>query len=398
MKRKILIIGPGMGIGGVERSLLSLLDSIDYSENEVDLFLLSHTGEWMTNINKNVRLLPERKSFALISWPICRLFLHGHLGMVLIRLVCKAVGDIRARITKTKNISIPLCKRVAASLQKPLDGEYDLALGFFAPHDLLLRRVNARTKIGWVHTDYCSEKQDTAFFFPMWRGLDRIACVSESVKASFDSVYPELADRTIVAENILSSDFVRAQADAADVGAEMPDDGAFRILSVGRFCTAKAFDEAILAAERLRAGGADIKWYFIGYGPDELKMRNLITDIHAEEYAVILGKKENPYPYMKACDLYVQPSRYEGKAVTVREAQMLGKPVLITDFATAGSQLEDGVDGHICPMGIDGVVSGVRYMMEHPEYRERLASNAGSRDYSNAEEAKKLIDGFSGEK
>ena len=51
---------------------------------------------------------------------------------------------------------------------------------------------------------------------------------------------------------------------------------------------------------------------------------------------------------MKACDLYVQPSRYEGKAVTVTEAKILAKPILITNYSTAESQIEDGIDGVIC--------------------------------------------------
>ena len=77
-----------------------------------------------------------------------------------------------------------------------------------------------------------------------------------------------------------------------------------------------------------------------------------------QERVIILGKKNNPYPYMRACDLYVQPSRYEGKAVTVREAQLLGKPVVITNYATSASQLEDGADGVIVPMDNAGCAEG----------------------------------------
>lgn len=63
-----------------------------------------------------------------------------------------------------------------------------------------------------------------------------------------------------------------------------------------------------------------------------------------------LGKNLNPYPYICRCDLYVQPSRYEGKCVSVKEAQMLRKPVVITNYATANSQVENGVDGIIVTM------------------------------------------------
>ena len=96
--------------------------------------------------------------------------------------------------------------------------------------------------------------------------------------------------------------------------------------------------------------GLDVYWYIIGFGADEQLIRRKIAECGMDGRVVLLGKKENPYPYIVACDLYVQPSRYEGKCVAVREAQMLGKPVVITNYATSASQLEDGVDGVIVPM------------------------------------------------
>ena len=105
---------------------------------------------------------------------------------------------------------------------------------------------------------------------------------------------------------------------------------------------------------------------------------------------IILGKKENPYPYIKACDLYVQPSRYEGKAVTVREAQMLGKPVVITRYATSASQLEDGVDGVIVPMDNEGCAEKIAALLQAPEQMKMLSDQCLQRDYSNSSEVNKL--------
>ena len=109
-----------------------------------------------------------------------------------------------------------------------------------------------------------------------------------------------------------------------------------------------------------------------------------------QEHVVILGKRSNPYPYIKACDLYVQPSRYEGKCVTVREAQMLGKPVVITNYATAPSQLEDGVDGVVVPMDNAGCAEGIAQLLRDPQRMDMLSRNCLARDYSNAAEVEKL--------
>lgn len=110
-----------------------------------------------------------------------------------------------------------------------------------------------------------------------------------------------------------------------------------------------------------------------------------------KENMIILGKKDNPYPYIKACDIYAQPSRYEGKAVTVTEAQILNKPVLITRYATATSQVKEGIDGYICDMGAIGVADGLEYLINHEEIRERLIKNTKEQNYNNSEEVNKIV-------
>ena len=109
-----------------------------------------------------------------------------------------------------------------------------------------------------------------------------------------------------------------------------------------------------------------------------------------EEYVIILGKKENPYPYIKNCDVYIQPSRYEGKSVAVREAQLLGKPVIITNYVTASSQVRDGYDGIIVPMDNKGCAEGIYQALKNKHLLEKIFYNCSQNDYSNKEEIKKI--------
>ena len=133
-----------------------------------------------------------------------------------------------------------------------------------------------------------------------------------------------------------------------------------------------------------------MKWYLIGYGGDEPLIRQKIAEAGMQNHVIILGKKDNPYPYMRACDLYVQPSRYEGKAVTVREAQLLGKPVVITSYATSGSQLDDGVDGVIVPMDNAGCAAGIAALLRDSARMQLLSENCAKRDYTNGAEVEKI--------
>lgn len=109
-----------------------------------------------------------------------------------------------------------------------------------------------------------------------------------------------------------------------------------------------------------------------------------------EDRVIMLGKKDNPYPYIKACDLYVQPSRYEGKCVSVLEAQMLGKPVVIARYATSASQLAEGVDGVIVPKDNAGCAEGIARLLRNKKQMMDLVKNCAASDYSNKKEADKL--------
>lgn len=166
-----------------------------------------------------------------------------------------------------------------------------------------------------------------------------------------------------------------------------------KLLSIGRFSYPKNFDNLPDICRRLvdEYGEADLKWYIIGFG-DESPIRRAIAETGMEEHVVLLGKKENPYPYIKACDIYVQPSRYEGKSVTVREAQMLCKPVVVTNYPTASSQIMDGIDGVIVPMDNEGCAKGIANVIADTALQQRLNDYLSTHDYGNESEVEKIYE------
>ena len=392
MKKRILIIASGLRVGGVERSLIGLLEATDKNRYDVNLFLHEHDGEFMDMLPAGIRLLPENLAYASLIAPIKSVLFSKAFPVAVARLAAKFVTLFRDRVLGIRGFLLPRSVRYCLPFLPPIPGDYDLAISFLTPHDPVLNKVSAIKKIGWIHTDYSVMEcgVDQSFERPMWQELDAIAAVSDSVRDTFVSVFPELSKKVFVVENIISPEFVRKQAET-DVSVEMPEVPAeYRICSVGRFCHPKNFESIPEIVLKLHELGIGVRWYLIGFGGNEELIRSKIADHGVEEKLVVLGKKTNPYPYMHTCDIYVQPSRYEGKAVTVREAQILGKPVLITNFPTAKSQLEDGVDGFICPLSIDGVVGGIQRLIEDRELRARLAQTAASRDYSNQSEIKKV--------
>ncbi len=384
-KKQILVIMPGpMELGGVERSLIGLLDSLDYSRYQVDLFLYGCHGPLFDQIPSDVTILPEVKELAYLRDSFRQKLVHGCFISALYRL--------RDAVRRTVGQSVDNNKTWASVMRMcapRLSKKYDLALSFFLPFDFLAEKVDAKVKLGWVHTDYTSEGTNRSLLYEQYSRMDAIAAVSNRCAEVFAERVPELASRVIVIENILPKKLIQRDADAFDVSGEMPPKG-IRLLSVGRYCTAKNFDNVPDMCARLLQSGLDVYWYIIGFGPDESLIRQKIAETNMEDRVILLGKKENPYPYIRACDLYVQPSRYEGKCVSVREAQLLGKPVVITRYATSASQLEDGVDGVIVPMDNAGCAEGIAALLRNPEQMRWIAENCTKRDYANTEEVMKL--------
>lgn len=393
MKRKILIASFDLAIGGVERSLIGLLNSIDYQKYDVDLMLFKHEGEFFSLLPEGPNLLPEYPAYSTFRKSISQIIRDGRYPIAVSRLLAKYKSSIKGKMMKVVEpgyLTIQYGWELTLPFLPELSKEYDLAIGFLWPHHFIGEKVKAKRKVGWVHTDYSNIFIDKKTEMKMWKNLDQIIAVSEECSNTFSTQFPKLKEKTMVVENILSPEFVRQQSDIQSAQEIKKEPGKTIIVSVGRLSHAKGFDNAIRACRRLVDKGYDIAWYVVGYGPLENELRKLITDLGLEHHFFLLGKKMNPYPYIKACDIYVQPSRYEGKAVTIREAQILGKPVVITNFPTAKSQVKDGLDGLITPMGVEGIVEGLQKLLDNPNLRDELIKNTNSMDYGNENEVEKI--------
>lgn len=393
--KKILVVATDMEIGGAERALLGLLSAIDKEEYQVDLFLLRHEGSFMSLIPRGINVLPEKEKYSDLGIPIERVIKRGHVDMLIGRTIgkYKAKKFIKQNKLKQENsVEIHYSFRYTIDFLPVIsEKEYDLALGFTIPYYILDKKVYARNKCVWIHTDYSMREGDREEELRVWSAYPYIASISEDVTKAFLKVYPGLRDRIYPIDNIVIEEMIWKQADLFDVENEMPtESNVIRLLSVGRFAPAKNFDNIPDICSRIIKKGGNIKWYIIGYGNDQELIYEKIRENHMEDHVIILGKKENPYPYIKKCDIYVQPSRYEGKAVSVREAQILHKPVVITNFSTASSQIREEIDGIIVPMDNEGCAEGISKLINDIEKRQKLIDNCISTNYSNSDEIKKI--------
>lgn len=396
MKPRIFIAMHYMEIGGAEMALVGLLNALDPARVDVDLFLYDHRGEMMQFIPEWVNLLPQIPKYSVLERPIVELVKRGFWGIAAARMWAKRISKVAYKrsgsklennggLDKMSKCTTPLLPKINPSVT------YDLAISFLTPHRIVAEKVKAKKKIAWIHTDYTRVWVDAEDELKVWQKYDYVASISGDVTNTFLQVFPSLAPKIVEIENILSPKFVRKRAELEDSDKEFRQTDKISLLSIGRYSEQKNYDNVPDICKRLIGKTKlNIKWYIIGYGGDEALIRQKIKEAGMEEHVILLGKRINPYPYIKACDIYVQPSRYEGKSVTVREAQMLCKPVVVTNYPTAPSQIRSGIDGVIVPIDNEGCANGLAEVICDKPLQERIIAHLKTHDYGNESEVEKI--------
>lgn len=387
-----------MELGGAESALLGLLQSIDPERADVDVFIYAHCGELMDYIPRDrVRLLPEVEAYSLLEVPIVQVFRRGYFRLAMARLLgrfehrCHAIFHPQPL---DDNSAVFYQQRRTTSVLPHINNtqEYDLAISFLTPHLICLDHVRARKKVAWIHTDYSKVYVNHKLELPMWDAYDYIASISPDVTQTFCEVFPTLSHKVSVIENILSPAFIRERS--LEPCHLKKTEQEVTLLTIGRYSYPKKMEDIPHLCRRICEAGINVRWYIIGYGSAdyEAMLNDCIRNEGMEGRVILLGKQQNPYPFIRECDVYVQPSRYEGKSITVREAQILCKPVIVTNYPTAPSQIQDGLDGVIVPMELDACVDAMISFLNNPSRQQHLSEYLSAHDYGNEREVEKIYE------
>ena len=393
MKPRIFINMHYLEIGGAERALIGLLYALDSDRVDIDLFLNQHTGEFMRYVPKGVHLLPEIGAYSAIERPIRQILREGHFAIAAARMAAKVRNAWHRLRHRSELPDASIFQHVAHCVSPWLPslkhlGRYDLAISFLTPHNIVAEKVDAARRIAWIHTDYTRIGIDVAAELPVWSRYDYIASISPDCTKAFLQLFPSLESRIIEIHNVLSPTLVRQQSQEF-----FPDE--YRevcgliICSVGRICEAKNYDNVPRMAQILKARGLRFHWFIVGPGDQSEVLRNIDATGTADVIS-LLGTRANPYPYIARCHLYLQPSRYEGNSVTVREAQILHRPVIITRYGTSADQVKDGIDGVICEMDNRSIAEAIYRVANDEAQQARLSAHLAQADFGNESEVQKI--------
>lgn len=388
--KKLLFIAPNMGSGGGEKSLLTLLTLLDYNEYEVDLFLFSRTGLFLNMLPEQVNVLPYPAEYAellrggksaLLSW-----LRRGKIGL--------AVSRIKYSLALRKNLpALTACQYAWKHLKRffpATEKEYDAAIAYIEGNPIYYCAdvVRAKKKLAFIHSDYSFLGLDADFDRGYFSTFDYVVAVSELCAGHMRELFPAQAEKIRVIYNIVSPALIRRGA-AAD-GAY--DDGftGKRVLTVGRFAPPKGIDIAVRACKILADKGLEFRWYHIGTGELREQTVQLARELGVEERFVFLGEKGNPYPWLDGCDIYVQPSRFEGKSIAIDEAKILCKPILTTAYPTVADQITNGVNGLVCEIDEGAVAISLEKLLTHDELCKSFSEALAREKLGNEEEIQKF--------
>lgn len=393
MKSKILIIMPYLECGGVESTLLSLLDVLDSKRVEITLLLLEERGAFIEKVPSHIKIktinIPEKEQGIFMGK---KKMLFSYLKNRKIWKIPKFIlYNYNKTLSEDRASNARYFHQISASIP-PLEEEYDLAIDYFGYATFttfyLAEKVKAKKKVTWLHSIF-SRFQPQAFE-EWYKKMDAIFACSQMVKKDFESIFPTI--KTVkVFYNIINPQLIRKKAGFPG-GFEDQFFG-IRILTVGRICHEKGIDIAAQVYNLLKNAGYNIRWYIMGNGSD-IDKENVINKVDPTNRAdfIFLGIKENPYVYMKQCDIYVQPSRFEGYCTTTNEARILGCPIVMTNVSGAEEQLENGKTGLIVEKESNAIYDAVKQFIEYPDFRKRVKENLKSIESDTRQEVRKIYE------
>ncbi|WP_088293422.1 glycosyltransferase [Bacillus mycoides] len=348
MKKKIIFMVINMNIGGTEKALLNMVAEIPKDKYDITILMLEEKGvflefipdgvhvEYLTNYGEIKEVLNKPPRVVISS------FIRQ--GKV-IKAVQTTFWYLVSKIMKERSVIFRYCLRNYTVI----NNNYDIAVAYAGPMDFIsyfvANKIEARRKVQWIHFDIEKIYFNKYFVSKVYKKFQHIFVVSDLGREKLTQTMPELINKTETFLNIISPDMIVKMANEG-IGFLDDFDGV-RVLTVGRLSVEKGQGLTISVLAKLKEAGYKVRWYCIGDGKEKVMYEKLVENYGIQSDYIFLGAMSNPYPFMKQCDIYVQPSRYEGYCITLAEARCFSNPIISTNFTGASEQINHNHNGLI---------------------------------------------------
>ena len=380
-KKKIAFVANCCIVGGVETALINMLKVIDTEKYDISLFTNFTGNPVVANVPPSIKLID------LDQYNIKDAFseaISNH-NYRLILAILRNYAHFRLTPDPFSRTEWLYRHVDFMSLEYNCVVSYKYGVSTTA---IVRNAINANRSLLWVHGELpmLNERYENALC-----SYDKCFCVSDYIRSYFLEHCPSMRDKTEVFHNILDADAIIKKSQEAIN--DISTDRKYVFVTVGRLGQDKGQVVIPEVASLLATAGIEFSWYLVGDGPTRHDIENGIQAYHMEDHVYLLGTKENPYPYMRACSIYVQTSTSEGWCLTTQEARILHKPCVVTDIPVMHEQFVDGENG-IIATGTDAVAlyNGIMRLIDSPELCNRIIENLERTPQDGVMELQKLYD------
>lgn len=361
------------GIGGIESSLINLLNNINSPEYEIDLCIIGNYISEVTEIPKHINVIKGNKvvEFCCVEYADMKKYMSRY------QLMCAAGVKILKKIIgyrKILKVCLPFMK---------IKKEYDVAISYLNDKfldvysggcdDFIKECVTAKRKIAWIHNDARQHGLTKSICIPKYKAFDYIVNVSQGCKRIFDEIVPEYKYKSKVVTNMLDLCKINQRKSTTSPYSN----NCFNIVTVARIENRqKRIDRIVDVCLMLKnLGMKNFKWTVVGDGEDLQSLMKSVQDKEIEECLEFVGRKSNTIPYMQYADLFVQTSDYEAYSMVLIEALSVGCPCVVTNYDSAENIITNGENGWIVEKDSKAIFEKVVSLINHPELLDRVCGN-----------------------
>ncbi|MBQ8049665.1 MAG: glycosyltransferase [Oscillospiraceae bacterium] len=382
-KKKIAIISNDMCMGGIEKSLVGLSKVLDYDHYQFDLYLNSTIGPLLQELDPRLNILELARYDArqCVAMQMGEGKIWSATVGIFERLLARSfAGDYERN-----------AYHIARAMPK-IEKEYDCTIAYYDRFDTVvtaLCRFRAKKYVFWIHGMHDVRSDGLGYRERIYSRFHRAIFVSEATRDNFCKSIPSMRDRAKVIHNIVDVEQIREKG-ALPLEIHMKR---VSLLTVGRLSHEKGQDMIPAVIRTLLDKGHDIYWYLIGDGGLAPQIREQARKYSVEDRTILLGMKNDPYPFIKNCDIYVQTSRLEGWCLTTQEAKILGKPVVTTALPVMKEQIVHGENGLIASdITPEALAEQIDHLLANSVLQRRIQENLASESFTKGFELSHLYE------
>ena len=381
MKKNILFVVDERRMGGVSILLSDILHSININKYNIDVLVLHNNGDYLDDLPENVNVIYGTKFFESVDYTISEVLKSKNIKKIFskVRLVL---------LMKTKLIGKRIIKERKKILEKQYDVEITFKDGFCA---LFTAYGDSKKKYHWLHADYMlfdSTSKYRSLFQEIYPRFDKIIGISNGILNNFKKKYD--VSKTDVIYNLIDVDKVIKKSMEEKISF---DSNMINFIAVGRLHPVKKYDRLIEVFNRLNQEKKldNVVLRIIGDGPMNDLLKEKIKEYLLEEKVLLLGRKENPYPYVKASSMFIMCSESEGYPLVLIESMICQTPILSLTLASIEEMLKDNC-GVVYENSEEGLYQGLLYIINNPNKIKENHNNLKKYNYDTKKIIKQIED------